>query len=57
MAGVPFVHLHVHTDYSLLDGGCELGQLMQLAVDEQMPRGSALETAMSIAIRGAPRIP
>jgi DNA polymerase-3 subunit alpha len=37
MAGVPFVHLHLHTDYSLLDGGCEIGQLMKLAVEQQMP--------------------
>jgi hypothetical protein len=24
----PFVHLHCHTDYSLLDGACEIEQLM-----------------------------
>ena len=27
----PFVHLHCHTDYSLLDGACEISQLMDLA--------------------------
>jgi DNA polymerase-3 subunit alpha len=33
----PFVHLHCHTDYSLLDGACEIGQLMQLAEERKMP--------------------
>ncbi len=33
----PFVHLHCHTDYSLLDGACEIGQLMDLVVDQKMP--------------------
>jgi DNA polymerase-3 subunit alpha len=33
----PFVHLHCHTDYSLLDGACEISQLMDLAVEHKMP--------------------
>ncbi len=33
----PFVHLHNHTDYSLLDGACEISQLMQLAEEQKMP--------------------
>ena len=33
----PFVHLHCHTDYSLLDGACEIGQLMDLAERQEMP--------------------
>ena len=33
----PFVHLHCHTDYSLLDGACEIGQLMDTAVEQKMP--------------------
>ncbi len=37
MAEVPFVHLHCHTDYSLLDGACEITQLMDLAVEQKMP--------------------
>ncbi|MDQ6664625.1 MAG: DNA polymerase III subunit alpha [Acidobacteriota bacterium] len=37
MSEVPFVHLHCHTDYSLLDGACEIGQLMDLAVEQKMP--------------------
>ena len=32
-----FVHLHCHTDYSLLDGACEIDQLMQLVVEQKMP--------------------
>jgi DNA polymerase-3 subunit alpha len=37
MSDVPFVHLHLHTDYSLLDGACEIGQLMDLVAEEKMP--------------------
>ena len=33
----PFVHLHCHTDYSLLDGACEISQLMQIAEEQTMP--------------------
>ena len=33
----PFVHLHCHTDYSLLDGACEIDQLMDLVVEQKMP--------------------
>jgi DNA polymerase III subunit alpha len=33
----PFVHLHCHTDYSLLDGACEISQLMQQAEEQKMP--------------------
>jgi len=33
----PFVHLHCHTDYSLLDGACEIDQLMDLAAEQKMP--------------------
>ncbi len=30
-ASVPFVHLHVHTSYSLLDGACRIGALVKRA--------------------------
>src|SRR6516162_7532882 len=32
-----FVHLHVHTDYSLLDGACETSQLLDEASRQKMP--------------------
>ncbi|VAX37540.1 DNA polymerase III alpha subunit [hydrothermal vent metagenome] len=32
-----FVHLHVHTQYSLLDGACRIKPLIQKAVDCNMP--------------------
>jgi DNA polymerase-3 subunit alpha len=37
MAETPFVHLHCHTDYSLLDGACEISQLMEIAAGQKMP--------------------
>src|SRR3984893_17044559 len=37
MAETPFVHLHNHTDYSLLDGACEIDQLMQVCAEQNMP--------------------
>ncbi len=33
----PFVHLHCHTDYSLLDGACEIKQLIDLVQRQNMP--------------------
>ena len=33
----PFVHLHCHTDYSLLDGACQISQLMDLAEKQEWP--------------------
>ena len=33
----PFVHLPCHTDYSLLDGACEISQLMDLVAEQKMP--------------------
>ncbi|MBD3246565.1 MAG: DNA polymerase III subunit alpha [Candidatus Omnitrophica bacterium] len=32
-----FTHLHVHTQYSLLDGACQLPRLVQKAVDLRLP--------------------
>jgi DNA polymerase-3 subunit alpha len=37
MSGKPFVHLHCHTDYSLLDGACEIGKLMKLVQRQGQP--------------------
>ncbi|MFA5875928.1 MAG: DNA polymerase III subunit alpha, partial [Candidatus Margulisiibacteriota bacterium] len=33
----PFVHLHTHTEYSLLDGACKIGNLLDRAVELKMP--------------------
>ena len=32
-AASDFVHLHLHTDYSLLDGACRVDRLMKRAVE------------------------
>lgn len=32
-----FVHLHVHTQYSLLDGACRINELVQKAAEYKMP--------------------
>jgi DNA polymerase-3 subunit alpha len=37
MQHAPFVHLHVHTQYSLLDGAIRIGDLVERARDLRMP--------------------
>ena len=37
MASENFVHLHLHTDYSLLDGACGIDGLMKLAAERKLP--------------------
>ena len=37
MQHADFVHLHVHSQYSLLDGACQLEKLVALAKDSRMP--------------------
>jgi DNA polymerase-3 subunit alpha len=37
MSEKPFVHLHCHTDYSLLDGACETGKLMATVQAQNQP--------------------
>src|SRR5258705_12305299 len=32
-----FVHLHLHTEYSLLDGACRIDELLDQAVKLKMP--------------------
>jgi DNA polymerase III subunit alpha len=34
---MPFVHLHCHTDYSLLDGACDIDKLMSIVAEQKMP--------------------
>ncbi len=42
MAGAPdFVHLHVHSDYSILDGACKIGRLLD-RVEEMGQSAAAL---------------
>ena len=37
MPAADFIHLHVHTAYSLLDGAIRLDDLIQTALDMEMP--------------------
>ena len=37
MSDRPFVHLHCHTDYSLLDGACDIKRLMGVVERQKMP--------------------
>src|SRR5215470_3616878 len=37
MAHADFVHLHLHTEYSLLDGACRLDRLMEKAHELRLP--------------------
>jgi DNA polymerase III subunit alpha len=32
-----FVHLHVHSEYSILDGACRIPQLAERAAELEMP--------------------
>ena len=33
----PFVHLHCHSEYSILDGACRIGKLVERAAELEMP--------------------
>ena len=33
----PFVHLHVHSEYSILDGACRIPELAKRAAELEMP--------------------
>ncbi|MBI1356257.1 MAG: DNA polymerase III subunit alpha [Acidobacteria bacterium] len=37
MSAPKFVHLHNHTDYSLLDGACHISKMMKLAAKNEWP--------------------
>ena len=39
----PFVHLHIHTEYSLLDGACRIDQLMDRAKDRGQTSSACTE--------------
>ena len=51
-----FVHLHVHTEFSLLDGACRIGGLMERVKELWPLRTTASCTASSIFIK-PPRQP
>ena len=36
-SGQPYVHLHVHSEYSILDGACRIGPLVARAAELGMP--------------------
>src|SRR5215203_3985906 len=36
-SGSPFVHLHVHSEYSILDGACRIPDLVKRAAELEMP--------------------
>ena len=42
----PFVHLHLHTAYSLLDGACRIGPLM-----DEVAKADSMSTILDIAYR------
>src|SRR5512143_2187692 len=37
MPDARFVHLHLHTDFSLLDGACDIASLVEEAARRKMP--------------------
>jgi DNA polymerase-3 subunit alpha len=37
MAQADFVHLHLHSEYSILDGACRIGDLVERAAEFEMP--------------------
>ena len=37
MSEAPFVHLHVHSEYSILDGACRIPALAARAAELEMP--------------------
>src|SRR5438093_12656114 len=37
MPEAPFVHLHVHSEYSILDGACRIPDLVARAAELEMP--------------------
>src|SRR5947199_124442 len=37
MSGAPFVHLHVHSEFSILDGACRIPDLVARAAELEMP--------------------
>ena len=40
MSHADFVHLHLHTQFSLLDGACRIKELIAQAIEHKMPAGA-----------------
>ena len=38
-----FVHLHLHTEFSLLDGACRIGELLDKVAELKMPAVAVTE--------------
>ena len=38
-----FVHLHLHTEYSLLDGACRIGEMLDRVAELKMPAVAVTE--------------
>jgi len=38
-----FVHLHLHTEFSLLDGACRIGEMLDRAAELKMPAVAVTE--------------
>src|SRR2546429_2818020 len=49
--GAPFVHLHVHSEYSILDGACRVPDLVARAAELEMPAVSLTDHG---SMAGAP---
>ena len=47
----PFVHLHVHTQYSLLDGQASVDALIEKAVNNGMPAIAVTDHGNMFAVK------
>jgi DNA polymerase-3 subunit alpha len=50
MSSTDFVHLHLHTEFSLLDGACRIGELLDKVAELKMPGGRD-ETRQHVLVR------
>ena len=50
-----FVHLHCHTDYSLLDGASDIDQLMSIVSEQKMPAVAMTDHGNLFGAARAPR--
>ena len=50
-----FVHLHLHTEFSLLDGACRVGELLDRAAELKMPARRGHRARQHVLGGGVPR--